>query len=213
MNVENGGVQGWLSTILNNKQAKITGAASTVATSNLTASRALISNSSGKVAVSAVTSTELGYLDGVTSNIQTQLNGKATTAQVNAKAPTSHASTATTYGIGTASNYGHLKIANNLSTSSFDANAPVALSAYQGKLLNDKINAIPKVSLTNYGTVIGTYNIKGNSVYTNAGSFSLNSGTWLIIVVGYWLDSMTYSHGLWISNSNTGEPISLSHEV
>ena len=43
----------------------------------LTASRALVSNSSGQVAVSAVTSTELGYLDGVTSNIQTQLNGKS----------------------------------------------------------------------------------------------------------------------------------------
>ena len=50
------------------------GAASTVTSSNLTASRALISNSSGKVAVSAVTSTELGYLDGVTSSIQTQIN-------------------------------------------------------------------------------------------------------------------------------------------
>ena len=53
------------------------GAVSTIKDSNLTANRALISNSSGKVAVSAVTSTELGYLDGVTSNIQTQLNGKA----------------------------------------------------------------------------------------------------------------------------------------
>lgn len=57
----------------------ITGAASTIVSSNLTASRALISNSSGKVAVSAVTSTELGYLDGVTSAIQTQLNNKQAT--------------------------------------------------------------------------------------------------------------------------------------
>ena len=52
----------------------LTGAISTVLTSNLTASRALISNASGKIAVSAVTSTELGYLDGVTSAVQTQLN-------------------------------------------------------------------------------------------------------------------------------------------
>ena len=43
----------------------------------LTASRALVSDSNGHPAVSAVTSTELGYLDGVTSNVQTQLNGKA----------------------------------------------------------------------------------------------------------------------------------------
>ena len=52
------------------------GAVSTIKDSNLTASRALISNSSGKVAVSDITSTELGYLDGVTNNIQTQLNNK-----------------------------------------------------------------------------------------------------------------------------------------
>ena len=66
-----------LNTAINGKQATITGGATTITSSNLTASRALISDGSGKVAVSAVTSTELGYLDGVTSNIQTQLNGKA----------------------------------------------------------------------------------------------------------------------------------------
>lgn len=62
---------------LNSKQDKITGSASNVVSSNFTASRALISNSSQKLASSSsITSTELGYLDGVTSNIQTQLNGK-----------------------------------------------------------------------------------------------------------------------------------------
>ena len=44
-------------------QASIGGAASTVTSSDLTASRALVSNSSGKIAVSSTTSTELGYLD------------------------------------------------------------------------------------------------------------------------------------------------------
>lgn len=57
----------------------ITGAASTVITSDLTESRAVVSSATGKIAVSAVTSTELGYLDGVTSAIQTQLNGKQAT--------------------------------------------------------------------------------------------------------------------------------------
>ena len=64
------GIQGQL----NEKQAAVTGAASTITGSNLTANRALISDGSGKVAVSVVTSTELGYLDGVTSGIQSQLN-------------------------------------------------------------------------------------------------------------------------------------------
>ena len=56
--------------------ALITGGASTITTSDLSVNKALISNSSGKVAASAVTSTELGYLSGVTSNVQTQLDNK-----------------------------------------------------------------------------------------------------------------------------------------
>lgn len=63
---------------LNTKQNTVTGGASTITSSNLTASRALASNSSGKVAVSSVTATELGYLSGVTSAIQTQLNNRLT---------------------------------------------------------------------------------------------------------------------------------------
>jgi len=53
---------------------------------NLTTGRALVSDGSGDVSVSAVTSTEVGYLDGVSSNIQTQLNAKATTDDATALA-------------------------------------------------------------------------------------------------------------------------------
>ena len=70
------GVSSNVQTQLNAKQATITGAATTIDTEDLTASRALTSNASGKVEVSAVTSTELGYLDGVSSAIQTQLDAK-----------------------------------------------------------------------------------------------------------------------------------------
>lgn len=59
------------------KQATITGAATTITATNLTASRAVVSDGSGKVAISAVTATELGYLSGVTSAIQPQLGTKA----------------------------------------------------------------------------------------------------------------------------------------
>jgi hypothetical protein len=58
-------------------QASITGGASSVVTANLTASRALVSDGSGKIAASATTTTtEIGYLAGVTSAIQTQLDSK-----------------------------------------------------------------------------------------------------------------------------------------
>lgn len=46
----------------------------------LTANRALQSDGSGVISVSSVTATELGHLAGVTSAIQTQLDGKASTA-------------------------------------------------------------------------------------------------------------------------------------
>lgn len=59
--------------------ASHTQAASTI--TGLTANRALVSDTNGHPAVSPITNVELEYLDGVTSNIQTQLNGKATSAQ------------------------------------------------------------------------------------------------------------------------------------
>lgn len=68
----------FLNNSLNDKQNTITGASSTVVTNNLTANRVLLSNSSGKIAVSSITNTQLGYLSGVSSNIQTQLNSKMT---------------------------------------------------------------------------------------------------------------------------------------
>lgn len=63
----------------------------------VTASKALVSDSSGFVAASSVTATELGYVSGVTSAIQTQFTGKLSTgtaalvnADVNASAAIAH---------------------------------------------------------------------------------------------------------------------------
>ena len=76
------GVTSAIQTQISGKQDAITGAASSITSSNLTTSRALISDSSGKVAVSSITSTKLGYLSGVTSSIQTQLDSKASTSDL-----------------------------------------------------------------------------------------------------------------------------------
>ena len=67
LSVSLGKIMKWLADLAN-------GAASTLLGTNLTASRALVANGNGKVAVSSVTATELGYLAGVTSGIQEQLN-------------------------------------------------------------------------------------------------------------------------------------------
>ncbi len=69
------------------KQATLTGAATTITSSNLTASKILVSSSSGKVAASSTDSSKLNYLSDVTSNIQSQISSKQaalTTAQKNA---------------------------------------------------------------------------------------------------------------------------------
>lgn len=54
------------------------------------------------------------------------------------KAPNSHASSATTYGVGTTANYGHVKTINGLTQSSHVDGT--ALSAYQGKVLKDLLD-------------------------------------------------------------------------
>lgn len=56
--------------------AKASGAVSTILTSDLSTGKALASNAQGKIIASAISDTELSYLDNASSNIQTQINGK-----------------------------------------------------------------------------------------------------------------------------------------
>lgn len=58
------------------KQDVITGAATTIVASDLTASRAMASNASGKVAVATATLAQLNFLADVTSLIQAQIDSK-----------------------------------------------------------------------------------------------------------------------------------------
>lgn len=72
------------------------------------------------------------------------------------KAPTSHASTGTGYGVGTTSNYGHVKTINALTKSSY-ANGE-ALSAYQGYVLKQLID-----TLNGIGTIGSAFHFYGTS--------------------------------------------------
>lgn len=101
-----------LQTAVNGKQSAVTGGASTITSSNLTSNRALVSNGSGKVAISDITSTELGYLDGVTANVQTQLNAKAASSHTHDYA-------------GSSSSGGAATSANKLNTDAGSVTQPV----------------------------------------------------------------------------------------
>jgi hypothetical protein len=59
-----------------NVEGTISGAASTIVTHDLAANIVAVSDANGKIANSAVTTTELGYLSGATSGIQAQLDAK-----------------------------------------------------------------------------------------------------------------------------------------
>lgn len=61
---------------LDTKQTTVTGAASTVVTSNLAPNIVVVSDASGKVSNNTITTTKLGYLGDVTSNVQAQLDAK-----------------------------------------------------------------------------------------------------------------------------------------
>ena len=56
------------------------------------------------------------------------------------KAPTSHASTGTGYGVGTTANYGHVKLINALTKGAYSNGE--ALAAYQGKVLKDMVDKV-----------------------------------------------------------------------
>lgn len=68
------------STALNNNRLMVSSGGAIVEAAAVTGSKALISDANGIPVHSAVTSTELGYLSGVTSSIQTQINDKASAA-------------------------------------------------------------------------------------------------------------------------------------
>lgn len=78
--------------------------------------------------------TELKTVDGPGSGLDADtLDGNNSSAF----APSSHASSDTTYGVGTTANYGHVKTINGLTQASHVNGT--ALSAYQGKVLNDAV--------------------------------------------------------------------------
>lgn len=81
--------------------------------------------------------TTTSYTDG--ENLSAY-QGKVLNDMINKRASIMHSTSGTEYGVGTTTKYGHCKVANNLDNSSF-TDSGVVLSAYQGYVLNNKINS------------------------------------------------------------------------
>lgn len=119
---------------------------------------------------------------------------KLTKNSLDGKAPTAHASSSSTYGLGTTSNYGHVKTINGLTQSSHSDGT--ALSAYQGKVLKDAIDAKPDSS----DIPTKTSDLTNDSNYISTSSTSgliKNDGT---------IDTTTYSTFNGNYNSLTNKP-------
>lgn len=97
------------------------------------------------------------------------VQNKVINSAINGKAPTNHASTASTYGLGTTANYGHVKTINALTQNSHQNGT--ALSAYQGYLLNQ-----------NKANVSHTHGyIQNNGSLNDSGQSRIGTGDRLVI--------------------------------
>jgi hypothetical protein len=92
-----------------------------------------------------------------------------------AKAPNSHASSATTYGIGTATNYGHIKLSDTYASKVDSAAAANGVGASQNALYN-AYNALntAKLALAG-GTITGSLEIQGTR---DGSSYATSEGLW-----------------------------------
>lgn len=156
---ENDEVVAALEAAIGNKQDTITGSASTITSNNLTTSRALISNTSGKVAVSNVSSTELEYLDGVTGNIQTQLDSKSDEDHTHLYAGSSTAG-------GSATSAVKLATARTIDGVSFNGSAAIT---HYGTCNTAAATAAKTVSISGFSLVTGA-RIAVKFSYTNTAS-------------------------------------------
>jgi len=149
--------KGQLDTGLSAKQATITGAASSITSSNLTASKAVVSNASGKIEAATATAAEVNFLSGVTSAIQTQLNGKIEATISKAAKGYCQFSNGLIINWGTATGSGTITFAKEYTTT----NAVVMFqrSSADGTNDNDAVYSITKTSfyLRNFGEAGGRW--------------------------------------------------------
>lgn len=139
--------------------------------------------------------TRVGVAEGNITEAQNDIDGLQTA--VDGKAPTNHASTANTYGQGSSTNFGHLKVADsgNAAASSGTAASP--------KMVTDQINALKSAlaptaliaaKTVNYSGGIsgsGTFSVYANSItkvvsvqLANTSLTTSGSGDWKTTVIG-----------------------------
>lgn len=139
--------------------------------------------------------TRMGEAEGNITEAQNDIDGLQTA--VDGKAPTNHASTANTYGQGSSTNFGHLKVADSGSAAASSG------TAASPKMVTDQINALKSAlaptaliaaKTVNYSGGIsgsGTFSVYANSItkvvsvqLANTSLTTSGSGGWKSTVLG-----------------------------
>lgn len=139
--------------------------------------------------------TRMDAAEGDITEAQNDIDGLQTA--VNQKAPINHASTAGTYGLGSSTNFGHLKVADN------GANAASTGTAASPKMVTDQINdlksalaptALVAATTVNYSDGVsgsGTFSVYANSItkvvsvqLDNTSLSTSGGGGWKTITLG-----------------------------
>ena len=139
--------------------------------------------------------TRMGVAEGNITEAQNDIDGLQTA--VDGKAPTNHASTANTYGQGSSTNFGHLKVADSGSAAASSG------TAASPKMVTDQINALKSAlaptaliaaKTVNYSGGIsgsGTFSVYANSItkvvsvqLDNTSLTTSGSGGWKSTVLG-----------------------------
>lgn len=122
--------------------------------------------------------TRVGVAEGNITEAQNDIDGLQTA--VDGKAPTNHASTANTYGQGSSTNFGHLKVADS---GSAEASSGTAASP---KMVTDQINALKRALAPT--ALIAANTVKYSNGISGSGTFSVYANS-ITKVVSVQLDN------------------------
>lgn len=136
------------------------------------------------------------FLYNLLTDLSTQVENNYNTLNTT-KAPTSHASSSTTYGQGNTSKFGHVKVSDDYTSSAGAASAGVAASsqAVYNTYNNLNKNKVAYISNSNgYSTLADFVDATSNAFYGNCGFikmkdvsnlFGFGANTWLRIIFTY----------------------------
>ena len=197
---------------LSGKQDTITGGASTITSSNLTASKVLVSDSNGKVAASSITETELGYLDGVTRNITQYFANKtysSSTAVDNMRGDAFNGvywlSTTQWSGMPVGS-YGYLEVMGNMQrwTAYGTSNAAKTMTRMYinntwtpWKYVNEGYNSYEAWQKT---SAVSISNLTNTTIISD---ITLTAGVWCITATAEWAYNASGIRRIYLTNSST----------